>query len=79
VIRDVQGVKSFKIIQETLDKTSVLLSIDSTYQHTSTQAIAHGLKKRLGQDVIIEIDIVDDIPAERSGKFRYVISRVSGA
>ena len=77
VIRDVQGVKTFKIVQESLDKTSVLLTIDATYQDASTQSIADGLRRRLGQDVEIQIDIVNEIPAERSGKFRYVISRVS--
>ena len=31
---------------------------------------------RLGGDVRIDVEQVDDIPAERSGKYRYVVSEV---
>ena len=31
----------------------------------------------LGESVAIDVKLVDEIPAEKSGKFRYVISRVA--
>jgi phenylacetate-CoA ligase len=40
------------------------------------QQLLDGLQTRLGPDVRIEIVVVDDIPAERSGKYRWVISKV---
>ena len=38
--------------------------------------ITKGFKARLGENVIIDIEIVEKIEAENSGKFRYVISKV---
>jgi hypothetical protein len=39
--------------------------------------IEAGLKRRLGESVTIDVKVVDVVPAEASGKFRYVISRVA--
>ena len=38
--------------------------------------IINGFKARLGKNVIIDIETVDKIDAEKSGKFRYIISKV---
>ena len=40
--------------------------------------IIKGFKSRLGDNVKIDIEVVKQIEAEKSGKFRYVISKVSG-
>ena len=39
--------------------------------------IEEGLKRRRGDAVTIDVKLVDVVPAEASGKFRYVISRVA--
>jgi len=36
-----------------------------------------GMARRLGSRVRIDVEIVDDIPPERSGKYRYVVSKVA--
>lgn len=41
------------------------------------QAIQSGLKARLGAEVAVEVALMDEIPAEASGKFRYVVSKVA--
>lgn len=38
-----------------------------------------GVKQRLGQAVQVEIERVEAIPKETSGKYRYVVSRVNPA
>ncbi|MCJ8321269.1 MAG: AMP-binding protein [Colwellia sp.] len=38
--------------------------------------IIKGFKARLGENVVIDIEIVGQIEAEKSGKFRYIISKV---
>ena len=40
------------------------------------EVIREGFRKRLGSGVKIEIEHVNEIPAEASGKFRYVMSHV---
>jgi phenylacetate-CoA ligase len=38
------------------------------------EQIRTGFKRRLGQSVQVDVDVVDNIAAEKSGKFRYIIS-----
>lgn len=78
VIRELHGISNFKIVQESLLSTSVQLVFDPGIEHTPLlKVIEQGLKSRLGQQVQIEFEIRDNIAAEASGKFRYVISKVT--
>ena len=70
------GVKEFKIIQESIDQTRVQIVTEEGYQLDSEQIIQAEFKKRLGEEVNIIIEYMDEIKAEKSGKFRYVISNV---
>ena len=76
IVRDIPGVKSFKIIQESLDRTRLLLETSDEFNPGVYEEIRKGFKKRLGSEVAVEIERVDEIPAEASGKFRYVVSHV---
>lgn len=77
VVRDIPGIKKFKIVQETLDWTRVLLVTEVGFDPRSLEKIRTGFGKRLGEEVQIDIDVVNDIPAEASGKYRYIVSKVS--
>jgi phenylacetate-CoA ligase len=79
VIRDVSGIERFQIIQESLTRTRVLIEAGAAYTPAGADAIVAGLQCRLGSGVRIEVEVVDGIPAERSGKFRYVLSKVGVA
>jgi phenylacetate-CoA ligase len=74
VLRDLPGVKSFKVIQESRDLTRVLLVTDDAFDGRSGDAIVKGFQARLGAGVQIAIERVEQIPAEKSGKFRYIVS-----
>jgi phenylacetate-CoA ligase len=76
VIRDIPGIKTFKIIQETVDRTRILLVTGDEFESNMHEVIREGFRNRLGSGVAIEIEHVDGIPAEASGKFRYVMSHV---
>ena len=77
VIRDLAGVQSFKIVQESKTATRVLLVVDAAFDPANRDAIAAGFKRRLGDAVDVTVELVDSIPAEKSGKFRYVVSHVA--
>jgi len=79
ILRDLPGVTEFKIVQESIDLTRVIISVDDDFLTESTQKIEKKFQERLGKDVTISVEIVDNVPAEKSGKFRYVISKVSVA
>lgn len=74
VVRDLAGIRSFKITQWTRDRTEVLLVPDAGFDPSNPTRIEEGLKRRLGPGVAIEVRLVDEIAPERSGKYRYVIS-----
>lgn len=74
ILRDLIGVKSFKVVQETRALTRVQLVPDEHFSPDSVTQIVSGFKQRLGVDVNVVVDLVDNIPAEKSGKFRYIIS-----
>ena len=78
VIRELKGISNFKIVQESLLSTSVKLVFElNVEQQPLLDTIEQGLKARLGQQVQIQFEICNEIAAEASGKFRYVISKVS--
>ena len=76
ILRDLPGVKSFKVIQETRELTRVLVVPDSGFQEGNVAQIISGFQNRLGSGVSVSVELVESIPAEKSGKFRYIVSHV---
>jgi phenylacetate-CoA ligase len=74
VLRDLPGVGAFKIVQHTLDHTEVLVVPGQGWSDAHPDTIVRGLQARLGQGVRISVQQVDQIPPEKSGKFRYIVS-----
>jgi phenylacetate-CoA ligase len=77
ILRDLPGIASFKITQESLDLTRVEIVRGDDYVIANEQAISDVFKKRLGQAVTVEFEYCDEIRPEKSGKFRYVVSKVT--
>ncbi|MDT8425649.1 MAG: AMP-binding protein [Methyloprofundus sp.] len=77
VLRDLDGIESFKITQHNIDETTVQIVKNQQYNQENTAKIKSEFKQRLGQDVQIDVEYVSEIAKEKSGKFRYVISHVA--
>lgn len=78
IVRDLAGVAQFRIVQESLALTRVQVVADEAFAAGSVAVIERGFKARLGPDVQIVVERVERIAPEKSGKFRYVVSRVAG-
>ena len=79
VLRDIPGVARFKIVQESLDLTRVWVESNAEFDSSiSRETITAGLKARLGQTVEVDVQMVEMLPAEKSGKHRYVSSKIVG-
>jgi phenylacetate-CoA ligase len=76
ILRDLPQVKAFKISQESLDLTRVQVVLESALDTALRNKIEQGFKARLGAAVTVEVEQVDAIAPEKSGKFRYVVSKV---
>ena len=77
ILRDLAGVQNFRIEQESLQRTSVQLVVDEHFDRNADAAIVGAFQRRLGAGVQVDLQFVDRIAAEKSGKFRYVVSRVA--
>lgn len=77
ILRNLPQISAFKILQESLDLTRVWIVSENTLDSTISEMIKHEFQARLGKAVNIVIEQVADIPVERSGKFRYVVSKVT--
>ena len=77
VLRDLPGVDGFKIVQERLDLTRVLLRTGPEAPTDLEARIVEGFRARLGTGVTVQVERVEEIAAESSGKFRYVVSHVA--
>jgi phenylacetate-CoA ligase len=76
VLRAVEGVAQFKLIQHAPDDVEVLVVRDSRWGEASGARIVAGLRARLGGDTRVAVRLVDEVPVEASGKIRQVVSRV---
>lgn len=77
IVRAVEGVAEFKFIQHDVDAIEILVVPGQGWRPESARQITDGVRQRLGSDVKVEVRCVDAIPAEASGKHRYVVSHVA--
>lgn len=77
VLRAVEGISEFKVVQHTLRDVDVQLVPDALWSDTRHKEVMAGLADRLGPEVRINIRLVEAIPPEASGKYRYVVSHVA--
>ncbi len=77
ILRDIPEINAFKIVQESLDVVKIWVVAQAVLDAALISKIEQNFKGRLGQSVSIIVEQVDQIPPEKSGKFRYVISKVA--
>ncbi|PID78150.1 MAG: capsule biosynthesis protein CapK [Deltaproteobacteria bacterium] len=78
VVRDIEGVDQFKIVQNSVSEIDVLIKIhEDMFPEDGAEKIISGFKKRMGNEILVNIIKTESIPTEASGKFRYVVSKVS--
>jgi len=66
-----------QVIQERKDLIVVRLVASGSFSEENLESLRSGIVERVGSGITVQIEIVDDIPREPSGKFRWVISRVA--
>lgn len=74
ILRDLPGIGAFKIVQESRALTRVQLVPERSFDPACQAHIIEGFRRRLGAAVTVDVELVDAIAPEKSGKFRYVIS-----
>ena len=76
IMRDLPAVRAFKVIQETLDWTRVQIVYDGQFDDKARQTVEAGFHARMGKQVKIEVELVPEILPEKSGKYRYCVTKL---
>ena len=72
----VDTVKQFQVTQKTTNRITLKLVPNDKFNNEAKSKIYNDISRYIGNDVRLEIEIVDDIPLTRSGKRRFVISEL---
>jgi len=75
-MRNLKGIRQYRIVQEKIDEVIVYLVLEANPPTDLAEWVEKGIKARIGEAVSIRLRIVDEIPRDRSGKLRSVISYV---
>jgi len=76
ILRDLEGIEAFKIIQKKKDYLLIKIVKNQKFTAKTQNKIKDEIIKTMESPVHIEFQFVNEIEAEKSGKYRYVISEV---
>jgi len=65
------------MIQEKYGKLLLRLVVNNQYNEMAKTKLIKKIKEKCGEDMVIDIELVDEIPLTESGKHRFIISNVS--
>ena len=75
-LRELKGIRQYRILQEKIDELIVYLVLEANPPTDLVESVKKGIKASVGEAATIRVKIVDEIPLDRSGKLRSVISYV---
>ncbi len=70
-------VESYRIYQESLEKIVIKIVAGKGYSQKDTDYILNHMHDYLGDRILVEVDLVDDIPPLPSGKRSVFISKIN--
>jgi phenylacetate-CoA ligase len=73
----IPGTAQVQIVQESLTELRIRLVPDEAFGSDSRLKIAELLNEMFGSDVQYDVELVDAIPQEPSGKYRFCISKIA--
>jgi phenylacetate-CoA ligase len=76
VFKYADSIEESQIVQESVDEFIIRIVPGQGYSSEQAKLVTQKLKDRVGQDISVEIELLEDIPRTTAGKFRAVISRV---
>lgn len=74
LIKEFPAVRQFQVLQEQLDRITVKLVTCGEFEHKQHEVLRDEITKVTGQDLKVNLQVVDDIPLTSAGKHRVTIS-----
>ena len=69
-------VEKSQIVQEAIDRLLIRIVPRPGYDEEDTRHLLREMQRRVGPDMRIRVEIVDDVPLGASGKYRWVVSKL---
>ncbi|MGE5621502.1 MAG: phenylacetate--CoA ligase family protein, partial [Candidatus Bathyarchaeota archaeon] len=76
MVRELPGVERYQVVQHSRDRLEVRLVTRPPFGAGEEARLVRDCKARLGPGVRVLINRVREIPAEASGKYRYLVSHL---
>ena len=73
----IPGTAQVQIVQESITQIRIRLVVDDNFGDASRRKIAELVRDTFGDGVTHDVELVDAIPQEASGKYRFCISKVA--
>lgn len=77
IFKGVKDIALCQIVQESLEGVTIRIVPFAGYDRDSEQKLLKLARERLGNDMVINIQLVSDIPRSASGKFKLVVSKLN--
>lgn len=74
--REAKGLVCIQIIQESIHKVTLKMVTSDAFNYQEEKMFVSHLRKLIGSTLEIDIQYVENIPREKSGKFRMVINHI---
>ncbi len=74
VFKGLSGIRETQIIQNALNSLVVKMVVDQKFSEQKLKEFLYELRKRTGDEMKIQVKQVNEIPKDKNGKFRAVVS-----
>lgn len=77
ILKGTKGIKKFQVHQNQINKLEILISVDQKiYDKSIEKKFLLNWRERVGKKMQLQLCHVDDIPVEKSGKYRMVKNHI---
>ena len=73
----VDGIKQFQVVQESKNEINIRIVVDKIFRTKYIDTLTSKIHEYCGEDMQVNFKILEAIPLTKSGKFRFVISKVA--
>jgi phenylacetate-CoA ligase len=77
ILRDTPGLTQFRVVQEELERVTIQIAPRDALAEAGRRGLIARVQTLLGASVRVAVEPVGEIPAEASGKYRYVVSKIA--
>jgi len=77
--KPMHSVEESQIVQEAYDHVVIRIKPNAQFTDAERDHLVREFRVRLGQDVRVDVEVVERIPRTASGKFKWVVSKVDRA